>query len=612
MIEKDIYALGLFPRMPFEQFLRMRLQCKTDLFFLGREILNKDFTDFTHRKMCEFYVQKDPRYGTFKNFAENYSGPHDRIQLVPRNAYKSSIKVVDNVQWIITWPEVRIMTVTSNDPLSTAFIDELIGYFTVAGKLSRNSDTGFLEPGGRPTDFQKLFWEHCITESEARTGELVTPMRRHLNKKLVFKEPTAGTLSITSSSSGWHCDVIDFDDPVSDRNAETGKPEMLEKIDNRMAMVSELLMNYGFRHIVATRYDQLDPYGKILKNAEISDLYGDFDTPDLKAMMRPCWWLKGKPYVQPDYDKWTPRAEDVDLFFPEGSPFEALRRKMKNPKTFSSQQLNNPSNVVHVQFTEQMIRDAVVDHTALPKEGTPFTSWDFAYGQADSNEDFSVGIMGFLDRQRRWWITRIICTHMNFSEKCYQVVKAIREHRPLRTCIEDTPGVKGAMEEPIYRQSLIDKVPLNIDWISTGQGVSDAKYLRMCALHPWITEHRLFFVNTIDCFDEVIRHFRNVRSKTSSGSKLKNDIPDAIARMVQQYSGYAQEVKAPTQSESARQFLELAEAEASALIFRTGKYAEGGSWDRGEWNADYVPPPQLEEALDPESPSYAIDEMFRV
>lgn len=594
-----------------DQYKILRHRCQTDLWFLCNDVLDafsgNTFSETPHRSMCEFYVKKDPTCKTFKEFAQKYNEPHDRIMLVPRQTRKSGIKIIDNVQWIINWPEVRIMTCTATNSLSTAFINQLGHYFVVKGKAERDKDINRLV-GGDWTKFQLLFPEHCITETESNQGEYITPMRYDRGSNFGVTVATAGTLSMDSSTSGWRCDVLDFDDPVSDRNSES--TNQLEKLDNRIAMIFELMMSYGFRHTVATRYEIDDPYGKLLESHGIKDgkLYGNYESDGLKAMMRPCWWLKGNPYAQPDYKTWEPKEEDVDLFYPDGVPFKILAKKMKKPKVFSSQQLNNPEQVVSVQFTEALMREALVDHTALPKEGIVFASWDFAYGQGtSSSEDHSCGVIGMIDKQRRWWIMDVIYNHFTFTEKCYQVVKAIKNYRPRRTCIEDTPGVKGAMTDPIDREAKKEKVGTDIDWVSAGQGQRDAKYLRICALHPWLLEHRLFFLNSIPYIDDLIREFKHVKSM----SKQRNDIPDAIARLVAQYTQYAVEVRSPSQAEYSRQFLELAEVEFDNMMYRKGRYAEGGDWDQGKWSRDYKAPPAREEQPDPESPSYAIDSLFR-
>jgi len=563
-----------------DQIQKLKFKCQTDLYFLGKEILGKDFVPNTHKAMCEFYVVKNPKV-RFKEFAQQFAGSHDRIQLVPRETYKSSIKVLDNVQWLINYPEIRILSTTATKDLASAFIDEFTAYFTVRGiGVERNPENGLVE-GGSPTLFQQLFPEHCITETEATTGEFITPARRLLPANLIFKEPTAGTLSMEGTSSGWHCDILDFDDPVSDRNAETGN--QLEKLNDRLAMIDELRMNYGFRHTVATRYHPLDPYGLLAESHGIKELYGDCENDDLKYMCRPCLWLKGQPYKQPDYKLGFPKEEDVELFFPEGSPYKALRKKFKNPKTFYSQQLNAPQDAAELPFTEDLIRSCIVDHTALPKTGISFVAWDHAWSTKNA-ADFSVGSVGLLDSQRRWWITDLVVGRFNFSEKCYQVVNVVRVHKPKRTCIEDSQGAQEAMRETLDRMAKENNVHLDIDWISLGRGTEDAKLIRMNTLHPWMSEKRMFFLNTIADIDELVKQFKNIGNR-----RAKNDIPDAIARMVEQYSS-ADTGKTSIAEDNARRWQELTENEFHNLIFRRGKYAPGTDWDN-KWAQ---PEPEIE------------------
>lgn len=561
----------------------------TNLYVLGKDLLHKDFVANTHQSMCDFYVRKDPATH-FKEFAQAYPGAHDRIQLVPRNTYKSTIKVIDNVQWILNYPEIRILTVTADKELATAFIDQLTRYFTVQGKAERNPETNLLE-GGRWTEFQELFKEHCISESEAVRGEFITPARKFLPANLIEKEPTAGTISMEGTSSGWHCDVLDYDDPISDRNSESGN--RLEQLSNRMAMIFELLMNYGFRHIVATRYQPSDPYGILAETHGIRELYGEFESDGLKYMCKPALWLKGEPYKQPDY-KMTgfPRAEEVDLFFPEGAPYGALKKKFKNKKTFYSQQLNNPFDAAEMPFTEELVKSCFIDHTALPKTGVTYAAWDLALS-TKAYRDYTVGIIGMIDEQRRWWIINIIRSRFDFSEKCFQIVNSIRNFRPIRTAIEDVQGAQASMVEPLYRLSKTMNTELNIDWVPIGRGNGlDAKYIHMCSLHSWMTSKRIFFLNTIDCLDDLVKEFVHVGRRNSS---IHDDIPDAVAHLVKQYSGPAQ-VSVPMSS-SQEQWAQMRESEFEQLMFRRGKYAPGSNWDRS-----WAPAPK-------EKPNQFIDPM---
>ncbi|MCU1305176.1 MAG: hypothetical protein JWQ87_5460 [Candidatus Sulfotelmatobacter sp.] len=574
-----------------EQWAKLKYRSQTDLYFLAKEVLQKPLVIGAHNLMCEFYVQKNPAM-RFMEFAKSYQGAHTRMQLVPRCTYKSNIKVIDSVQWIINYPEIRIMTVTAEVDLATAFIDYLTSYFTIKGKAERNPQTNRVE-GGRPTDFQLLFPEHCITESEARKGEYITPARLSLPANLIEKDPTAGTISMSGTSSGWHCDILDYDDPVSDKNSESGN--QLEKLRDRMDMIGELVVSYGFRHTVATRYNPLDPYGVQAEASGIPELYGDFERDGLKYMCRPCLWLKGQPYKQPDYKmNGFPAEDEIELFIPDWAPHKVLKNKFKNRKIFFSQQLNDPVEAAEMPFTEDMIRACICDHTALPKQGTTFTAWDLAWSTKNAR-DYSVGIVGMIDDRREWWITNIVRGRYDFSEKCFQIVNTLRNHRPQRSAIEDAAGAQSSMTETLWRLAKGLNVELAIDWITVGRGSDDAKYLRMCTLHPWVKDRRIHFLNTIECIDDLIREFKNIGNKRSH-----NDIPDAMARLVAQYSGTA--ILTMSADQARQQWQELRESEMERLIFRRGKYAPGGPWDQGLWNADAPRPEERVEVdlfLDP-------------
>lgn len=575
------------PTYTASEVQRIRQLCKTDLYWFGKDICKKDFVESTHRPMCDFYAKKDSSFKTFKEFALQYQESRDRIQLVPRLTYKSTIKVLDNVQWIINWPEIRILTVTSNDSLSSAFIDELTSYFVIRGNAERNPESGRLE-GGMPTTFQTLFPEHCISEKESVAGEFITPARKNIDQSLVFKEPTAGCLGVDSRSSGWRCDILDYDDIVSDASATIGQ---LDKLTDRMAIIYELMVNHGFRHTIATRYHPLDPYGRLAESHGITELYGDYDREGLKYMCRPCWWLKGKPYEQPDYTTWEPNVEDVDLYF-SGSDFKSLKKKMKNPEMFFSQQLNSPHAALTAGFTEEMVRANIVDHTAIPR-GETYIFWDTAF-VAKNARDFTVGAVMLLDEQKRWWLIELIRGRYRYDERCYQIVKAIRDFSPRRTGIEDVLGIQDSMRETLSRHAVEMNVALNIDWITVGRGVEDAKLLRMTALEPLFNQKRLLIVNTINCMDDLVNEFKSVGSR-----RAHNDIPDAISRCVETYSHHAVVTSAPTPEEDKRQWHEMAEREFHDLMFRRGKYAEGSAWDLGTNNADYRPPAdEPEEIID--------------
>jgi phage terminase large subunit-like protein len=539
-----------------EQQKALRLRCKTDLFFLAKEVLNKRFTEFTHRAVCDFFVKKDPSFKTFREFADNYKGPKDRLILLPRKGYKSTAKVIDNLQWNICWPEISIITLTAERGLAKSFVSEFQDYWVI--KKSERDENGKIK-GGLPTLFQELFREFCITENEATSlGTFTSPARPTFSK-----EATVGAFSIGMSGSGWSCDIIDFDDVLSDDNTQSGM--QLDKLEKRIAMATKLRKMHGFRHIVGTRYDPLDAYGIIAESNGAKALYGDFESGQFKYMCRPCWWLKGHPFLQPDYRTWVPNAADVDLFFPEDLTFPVLAKELReNPDVFFSQDLNDPIEASRATYTEDLLRSCFIDHTQLPKQGETYIHWDLAYS-TKKQSDYTVGTVGFLDTEGRWWIIALLRGRFNRVELPFQIVNGIRNFKPKRSSIENCNGAEWLTTE-IERIAKDMNVELNLEHVATERS-EDAKTDRMCSLHPLMAGRRLFFLNTIECADDLITEFKSVGNKTK-----RNDIPDSISCLVKNYSSLASRAGMPTPEEDSHAFRELEERDFYNMIFGRGRY----------------------------------------
>lgn len=540
-----------------EQIAKMRYRAQTDLFYLATKILGRDrYREFPHQAVCDFFVKKDPSFPSFRAFSESYTKTHDHLMLLPRKSYKSTTKVIDNVQWLICFPEIRMTVVTAVNNLAEAFKAEFRQYFVVKGGMRDKATNTVIE--GKPTIFQQLFPEFAITEDECRS-EFVSPARKEFSK-----DPTIEAFSMEKAGSGWVCDIVDFDDAVSDQNTKTGG--QLQQLHKSMAMYTKMKGNHGFRHIVGTRYHPLDPYG-VLADAHNFRGYGEFEDADLKYICKPAWWLKGQKYLQPDYKTWVPNELDVDLYFAEDLPYRFLAKELKEqPEVFFSQELNDPIEASGVQFTEDLVRSAFCDYSALPRDGITFIAWDCA-GSTGMGRDFSVGAVGLLDTKGEWWITEIVRGRFSHTELPLQIVIAIQKHRPKAVCIEDATGAKFMTSE-LDRKAKEFNVPLNIEWVSVGRGVKDMKFDRMATLHPLFTSRRIHFLNSIACLDDLMKEFQNI-----GNDKSRNDIPDAVSRLTTQYAHIAGAASMPPE-DKARAWRELKEKEFSDLVYGKGRYAQ--------------------------------------
>src|SRR6202790_879405 len=101
------------------EFDSLRHRCRTNLFFLAGAILGKSMYEHVHRPITNFFVQKDnsqlPDKYTLKQLHQciyALDATKERLLLYPRSSYKSTLNVIDCVQWIINFPDIRILILT--------------------------------------------------------------------------------------------------------------------------------------------------------------------------------------------------------------------------------------------------------------------------------------------------------------------------------------------------------------------------------------------------------------------------------------------------------------------------------------------------------------------
>lgn len=250
--------------------LRYRFMAQTNLFALCH-LLEKyaDCTDQTytwidgtthdtHQSICNsFFVRKDPTVLGFKNFATAYADQKQRLLLVPRGGFKSSIDMADTVQYIINWPEVTIIILTGVLQLAKDFVSEIKGFFKLEDGDEESINLFDTKKSIKPrtlTDgttflFQCLFAEHCIAKDDGKESEFQTPASDH-----VGTGSTVWAASIDQNLSGWHAGVMKLDDVVTNENSRT--VDRIININKQVSINKAMLVPYGFYDKIGTWYDQ--------------------------------------------------------------------------------------------------------------------------------------------------------------------------------------------------------------------------------------------------------------------------------------------------------------------------------------------------------------------
>jgi predicted phage terminase large subunit-like protein len=328
-----------------------RDQSRRNLFFLCNQVLGyQDVCPEVHGPLVEnlqrFKGGRDPAaavtqdrngmvaVGTMEELAnykpslaiERLPGTRKTLNLVSRGFLKTSIATIaHSIQWIINYPDVRILISSGTDGQVKKFLSELKKHFQ-HGEMLR-----FLFPEFCPQGNVKEF---------GNQEEFTVPAR-----KLHRKEPTVSTVTVGSVMAGGHYDVIKHDDVVDKENVRT--VDQIAVVESHLQMTGPLLERYnitdgsddaitGWTDYIGTRYHFSDAYGKIVESEEARKTrLGENYIPAYKILVMSA--LKEGVSV---FDK-----KAVPLW-PGRFPVSELRRIYEDPleggALFNSQYLLNP------------------------------------------------------------------------------------------------------------------------------------------------------------------------------------------------------------------------------------------------------------------------------
>ena len=467
-------------------FRQIRWRCQTDLFFLARAICGKRFTNYTHRRMVEHLVLKNPLLSI-----QEQDEVKDRLTMSPRGSFKSTISVLDILQWIIGFPnDIRIMVVTSVTKLAKRFVGELKQYLIKA----KDSE---------PTLFQMLFPEFVVPPSEDGRGSEYTVK----NRKSGLKDPTLWAASVTSDEVGGHVDVLVFDDAQSVENC--GTPETMENLLYKVSMLKALVDPGGYRQYIGTPLAPGDLYFSMKNNLD-----------GLKVLYEPAMIRKPDSLSKNEEDC---EEEDFTLLFPERLTWSFLQAaKKENLGVYRSQYLLDPRGVTEVTFPIELLVNQTIDQGQIPDHVTHAIAFDLAYSQGPQADE-TVGAVAAIDIQGRTFIKKIIHGKFTPTEIADEIVSAFIEFHPLQIVIEASNGamiLESIIRQMAERRNVTEHIPLNFLKVNNKRG---AKVSRISVLETLLKRSLLFFANDIDCLDELYKQF------TEFGVTRHDDLPDAIS-----------------------------------------------------------------------------------
>jgi predicted phage terminase large subunit-like protein len=150
------------------------------------------------------------------------SGPRQRLNMIPRGHLKTTVATVaHSIQWIINYPNVRILLFTHSDGKAKDFLGMIKNHFT------------------QGETFRYLFPEHVPWGKQANDFGNQEHFDTLARTKWIDKEHTVQFLTIDSAKAGGHFDVIKCDDVVDETNIIT--VDRIESVKRAFAALEPLV-----------------------------------------------------------------------------------------------------------------------------------------------------------------------------------------------------------------------------------------------------------------------------------------------------------------------------------------------------------------------------------
>jgi predicted phage terminase large subunit-like protein len=332
----------------FETWKAARQKCRTELQYLCRVLGYNDVSDRVHGQLIanlqsfkggvdavEIKQMPNLKEGEaalpsvdaiiagYKPIVPDFwdlDGARNRLNMIPRGHLKTTIVTfAHTIQWIINYPDIRILLYTHTDGRGKEFMSEIRKKFT-------DCDS-----------FRYLFPEHVPWGKEANEFGNQEFFDTKARRKWV-KEHTCSYLTTNSAKSGGHWDVVKADDAVDSTTVIT--PGAIETTRKEFGAVGPLVETHahavrgemsGWRDLTGTFYD-------------FSDLnYSTYETEKEKPEDKRIWSLNVQSAVTNGLNLDDP---DATFLWPERCGRKKLKEieddPTQGPGVLASQYLMNP------------------------------------------------------------------------------------------------------------------------------------------------------------------------------------------------------------------------------------------------------------------------------
>lgn len=491
--------------------------------------------------------------------------------LDPRGFLKTTINVVAHtIQWIINYPDITIMIVQSNGDKAVDFLKKIKLHFQGNDK------------------FRRLFPEHCPTNKVMDWGraDRFTTEARSLNN--MRAEPTVMATSIDKGAAGYHVDVMKFSDIVDPSNISGNGIQLVK--DSFYVMQNLLVGPQYWIDVEGTRYKNNDLYGEIIDHEE---KVGREKGPDKRMYAihaRPVFEQQDDPPNSPENLAKPFRLDEagkrISRWPRRFSTTYLEDMEVRDPATFATQQLNNPSAAIS-GGRPFPVENGEFDRRVISrknfKENVPIAykeiSVDCAY-TIGHRSDYTAIVVGAFDHYGRCYVEEIDHGRYLPDEVNARIVAMILKHEYKLKCvkIENSAFTHGMM--PGLKR-LLDLRNRYANFVLIPRETDKSKEDRILkTLQPWYKSTDLRFLDDIAA--NAVAALRKELNDFPTGTH--DDILDAISDLFQDKEWFGREVPKLDTAEERQHYYQMRtkavmEAAFARMVGETPKADMFSDWD---------------------------------
>jgi hypothetical protein len=483
--------------------LDIKDRARRDKMFLATQVLGYDFQPDVHQELFDCYIPFD----NTKNWREQ-SAIKDRMVLWSRGFYKTTSIVVEIIQMILNFPDVRILIMQGSREITQTLLHQIKAHFT----------------GENPRSKLKEYFPEFCADKLGTVDSFTVPAR----KQKQLAQATVTVASPRTIKTGQHYDAGFFDDLVHDQNYD--RPKLLEKIKKDFYMCLPLIDPGCYKYVTGTRY----AFGDLYEGIEQAELLNREKTGkhEWVITITSCFLADGYTIRFPE--RTLPDGRVIGI-----SREELEKKQRDDPGMFSSQYLNRPLIMGTQTFTEAKMLSAVIAEKDTPALSQACLFIDLASSQNEANNpDDSVILAGKTDSLHNIYVVDGIGDRWGSPALAINIIEMALKHRPLRIFIEHSPAAPYFLDylNALCRQKNIN-LPIELLKMDNRK---DAKAMRISSLEGFIRLKKLRFFVDLPCWEKMFHQF----TKWPKAPYGHDDYPDTVGLMVKRFTealgpGYA-------------------------------------------------------------------------